>query len=191
LRPAARLPVAVAVTIAFGSSAYAGISAALESYAPGSLSLLRMAAASVVLALWAAVSRVRLPDVRDLSAVAFAGLLAFGLYNVTLSYGQQTTTADSASLLIASIPLVTVLLAAAFLRERLYARGWTGILVGFFGVALISFGEGGGIGLDPGALLVLLAAASASVYFTFQKPYLEKYGSLAFTAYAVWAGTLW
>jgi drug/metabolite transporter (DMT)-like permease len=35
---------------------------------------------------------------------------------------------------------------------------------------------------------VLLAAVSASVYFAFQKPYLEKYGALPFTAYAIWAG---
>lgn len=64
-------------------------------------------------------------------------------------------------------------------------------MVGFLGVALISSGAGGEMGFDPGALLVLLAAASASVYFAFQKPYLEKYGSLTFTSYAVWAGALW
>ncbi|HKZ27790.1 MAG TPA: DMT family transporter, partial [Rubrobacteraceae bacterium] len=29
-----------------------------------------------------------------------------------------------------------------------------------------------------------------SVYFVFQKPYLAKYGALAFTTYAIWAGTL-
>jgi hypothetical protein len=39
-------------------------------------------------------------------------------------------------------------------------------------------------------LLILLAAISGSVYFSFQKPYLEKYGSIAFTAYAVWAGAI-
>jgi drug/metabolite transporter (DMT)-like permease len=46
------------------------------------------------------------------------------------------------------------------------------------------------LGLNAGALLVLLAAISGSVYFSFQKPYLEKYGSIAFTAYAVWAGAV-
>jgi drug/metabolite transporter (DMT)-like permease len=55
-------------------------------------------------------------------------------------------------------------------------------------MALITLGEGGGFGINAGALLVLLAAVSASVYFAFQKPYLEKYGALPFTAYAIWAG---
>jgi drug/metabolite transporter (DMT)-like permease len=62
--------------------------------------------------------------------------------------------------------------------------------VGFSGIALITLGEGGGFGINAGALLVLLAALSASVYFAFQKPYLEEYGSLPFTAYAIWAGAL-
>ena len=63
-------------------------------------------------------------------------------------------------------------------------------MVSFLGVALISFGKGEGFGADPGALLVLLAALSASVYFALQKPYLERYGAFEFTTYAIWAGTL-
>ncbi len=60
----------------------------------------------------------------------------------------------------------------------------------FLGVATISFAEGEGFGIDPGALLVLLAALSTSAYFALQKPYLKRYGAFEFTAYAVWAGTL-
>ena len=57
------------------------------------------------------------------------------------------------------------------------------------GIALISLGEGRGFGVEPGALLVLLAALSTSAYFALQKPYLKRYGSFELTAYAVWAGT--
>ena len=39
-------------------------------------------------------------------------------------------------------------------------------------------------------VLVLLAALSTSVYLARQKPYLERYGAFEFTAYAIWAGTL-
>lgn len=130
------------------------------------------------------------PEARDLPAALLAGLFAFALYNVALNYGQITASAGAASLIIASIPIFTALLAAAFLGERLDGRGWAGIVVGFFGVALITFGEGGNFGVDAGALYVLLAAISGSVYFAFQKPYVEKYGSLTFTTYAIWAGTL-
>ena len=186
----ARLLAAVAAAVLFGASAYAAIGDALGSYSPGPLALFRMLVASVALAVYAAFSRMRLPRRRDLPAVALAGLFAFAIYNVALNYGQLTASAGSASLIIASIPIFTALLATTFLGERLDATGWSGIAVGFCGVALITIGEGGGFGVNAGALLVLLAAFSASVYFAFQKPYLEEYGSLPFTAYAIWAGAL-
>ena len=181
---------AVAAAVIFGASAYAAIGAGLASYSPGPLALMRMLFASVVLVLYAVPGRLRLPEARDLPAALLAGLFAFALYNVALNYGQITASAGAASLIIASIPIFTALLAAAFLGERLDGRGWAGIVVGFLGVALITFGEGGGFGVDAGALYVLLAAISGSVYFAFQKPYVEKYGSLTFTAYAIWAGTI-
>ena len=186
----ARLLAAVAAAIFFGASAYAAIGDALGAYSPGPLALLRMLVASAVLAVYATISRMGLPEARDLPAVALAGLFAFALYNLALNSGQVTASAGVASLIIASIPIFTALLAAAFLGERLDTLGWSGIAVGFVGVSLITVGEGGGFGINPGALLVLLAAISASVYFAFQKPYLEKYGSLRFTAYAIWAGAL-
>jgi drug/metabolite transporter (DMT)-like permease len=185
-----RLLAAVAAAVFFGASAYAAIGDALGWYSPGPLALFRMLVASAALALYAAFSRMRLPRRQDLPAVALAGLLAFALYNVALNYGQLTASAGAASLIIASIPIFTALLAVAFLGERPDALGWSGIAVGFCGMALITVGEGGGFGVNAGALLVLLAALSASVYFAFQKPYLEKYGSLPFTAYAIWAGAL-
>src|SRR5215216_1004150 len=186
----ARLLVAVAAAVIFGASAYAAIGAGLASYSPGPLALLRMLFASVILVLYAVPGRLRLPEARVLPVALLAGLFAFALYNVAMNYGQITASAGAASLIIASIPIFTALLAAAFLGERLDGRGWAGIVVGFLGVALITFGEGGGFGVDAGALYVLLAAISGSVYFAFQKPYVEKYGSLTFTAYAIWAGTI-
>jgi len=185
-----RLLLAVAAAVIFGASAYAAIGAGLASYSPGPLALMRMLFASVILVLYAVPGRLRLPEARVLPVALLAGLFAFALYNVALNYGQITASAGAASLIIASIPIFTALLAAAFLGERLDGRGWAGIVVGFLGVALITFGEGGGFGVDAGALYVLLAAISGSVYFAFQKPYVEKYGSLTFTAYAIWAGTI-
>ena len=188
--PDTRLLASVVAAVVFGASAYAAIGASLASYSPAPLALLRMLVASASLALYAAFSGMRLPGVRDLPAVALAGLFAFALDNVALNYGQLTASAGAASLIIASIPIFTALLAVGFLGERLGVLGWSGITVGFLGMALITLGEGGGFGINVGALLVLLAAVSASVYFAFQKPYLEKYGELPFTAYAIWAGAI-
>jgi drug/metabolite transporter (DMT)-like permease len=180
------------VVIAFlAASVYSGIGAGLEAYGPGPLSLLHLLAASAALGIYALLSRsVRLPTVRDLPGAALSGLLGFGLYNAALAYGQTTVSAGTAGLLHASVPVFTALLAVAFLGERLGGLAWAGIAVSFSGAALISLGEGGGLRFDAGALLVLLSAISASLYFVVQKPYLERYGALEFTAYSIWTGTL-
>ena len=166
----ARLSIAVVAAVFFAASAFPGISAGLEGYSPGHLALLRFLVASIVLAIYAVFSGIRLPAARDLPAVALAGFLAFSAYNVLLGYGQTSVPAGTASLLIASIPAFTALWAVAFLQERLGARGWAGIMVSFLGVALISFGKGEGFGGDPGALLVLLAAPVAEVFDAVYNP---------------------
>jgi len=101
-----------------------------------------MLVASAAAGLYAASSGMRLPEARDLPAVALAGLLAFAISSVALIQGQLTASAGTASMIVASIPLFTSLLAVAFLGERLGAGGWSGVAVGFCGVALITLGEG-------------------------------------------------
>lgn len=181
---------ALAATVVFWASAFAGIRAGLGAYGPGEIALFRFLVASVVLGGLALLRRTRLPEWRDVPAVFLAGFLAFTLYHVTLNYGEVTVGAGSASVLINTAPIFTALLAVAFLGERLRVLGWVGMAVSFFGAALISIGESEGFGLSPRAFLILIAALSSSIYFVIQKPYLRKYGALAFTTYAVWAGAL-
>jgi len=181
---------ALAATVVFWASAFAGIRVGLDDYGPGQIALFRFAVASVVLGVFALTTRMGLPERRDLPAVFLAGFLAFTVYHVALNYGELVVAAGAASVLINTAPLFTALLAVLFLGERLRILGWVGMAVSFFGAALISAGEGEGFGLAPQALLILLGALSSSIYFVFQKPYLQKYGALVFTTYAVWAGTL-
>lgn len=181
---------ALAATVVFWASAFAGIRAGLGAYGPGEIALFRFLVASVVLGAIALATRMRPPEWRDLPAVFLAGFLAFTVYHLALNYGEVAVGAGSASVLINTAPIFTALLAVAFLGERLRPLGWVGMAVSFSGAALISLGEGRGFGLAPQAFLILLAALSSSVYFVIQKPYLRKYGALAFTTYAVWAGSL-
>lgn len=184
-----RTLIALGVTLVFWASAFAGIGAGLKAYAPKYLILFRFLVASTVLAGYALLTRMRLPEKRDLPAILFLGFLGITVYHIALVYGQVTVTAGAASLLIASGPIFTALLAKVFLGERLRAWGWLGILVSLLGVILIALGEGKGVRFDPGAFLILLSAFSTSLYFVFQKPLLKKYSALEFTSYAIWAGT--
>lgn len=185
-----RITVSLGLTILVWASAFAGIRAGLEAYDPGQVALLRLLVASAALAVYAAWVRMRMPEARDLPMIALGGFLAFAVYHLALNYGELTVSSGPAAILVNTAPIFTALLATAFLGERLRVWGWTGMIVSFFGAALIGLGEGGGLRLAPGTFLILISAISVSVYIVVQKPYLRKYGPLAFTTYAVWAGTL-
>jgi len=88
------------------------------------------------------------------------------------------------------------LLGAFFLRERLGARGWVGIIASFAGVGVITLeqagglgglvlgggGGGGGAALAWPALAVLGASVASAVYSLGQKPYLRRDSALATAA---------
>ena len=181
---------ALVVTVVFWASSYASIRVGLEEYGPGQVALFRLGAASVVLAVYAALTRMRMPDLRDLPAIAGLGFLAFAFYHAALNYGELTVASGPAGVLIATAPVITALLAVLFLGESLRALGWAGMGLSFVGAAVISLDEGRGFSFDGGAVSILLAALCVSVYFVLQKPFLRKYGALAFTTYAIWAGTV-
>lgn len=185
-----RVVFALAATVVIWASAFAGIRAGLEGYSAGHLALLRFLVASGLLVTYAVVTRMPLPAWRDLPAVLIGGFLGFTVYHVGLSFGEVTVESGPASVLIASVPVFTAILAVIFLRERLGTLGWIGTGLSFSGVVLISTGEAGTLALEPGAFPILLAAISEAMFFVFQKPYLDKYGSLRFTTYAIWGGTL-
>jgi drug/metabolite transporter (DMT)-like permease len=181
---------AVIVALLFWASAFAGIRVGLESYGPGEVALLRFGTASVALLIYATLTRMRLPRRRDLPVIVLAGLFGITIYHVALNFGEQTVSAGAAALLISSVPIFTAILSAVWLRERVTVWGWVGIVISFLGVALISFGDEGGVAFDPGALIILLAALSAAVYMVISKRPLGRYGAVEFTTYAIWAGTV-
>ena len=180
----------MALTLVLWASAFAAIRAGLTDYGPGALALLRFLVASGVLAIYAIITKMPLPEKKDLPFILFAGILGFTGYHVPLNFGEQTVSAGAASLLISTVPIFTSLIAVLFAGEQLSRWGWAGIFISFCGAAAISLGESGGFQLSAGALFVLLAAFCESIYFVIQKPYLSKYGALRFTTYAIWAGTL-
>ncbi len=184
-----RARLALAVSLILWASAFAGIRAGLRAYNPGQLAVLRFVIASIVLAIYASIAHFRRPQLRDLPGLLVSGLIGISFYNLALNYGETRVSAGAASLLIASVPIWTAIFAIA-IGERLTLRGWSGVLMSFAGVGLISNGEGGGLRFSPQALIILAAAITSAIYMVQQKSFLERYSALEFTAYSVWAGTL-
>lgn len=185
-----RLLAAHGISLLLWASAFAGIRVGLVAYSPEHLSLLRFLVGSIFLGVLALVFRIRLPHPKDVPGLLLLGFLGFTIYHTALNYGELTVSAGVASLFVSTTPIFSALLALLFYRERFGARGWAGAWISLLGVVICSIGTAEGLAITNGILFILLAAVSESIYFAFQKPYVEKYGVLAFTAYTLWAGTL-
>ena len=187
-----RAVVAAMATVVVWSSAFAGISVVLGQgvLAAGQVALLRFLVASATMGVAAIVTRMRMPKREDLGRIALAALFGITFYHLGFTFGETRVSAGAASLIVASGPIWTALMAIAFLGERLNKWGWAGVALAFSGVAAISFGEGGGFHLEPMALLILGASISTAIYFVLSKKPLRTYSSLEFTSYTIWFGTV-
>lgn len=177
-------------TVILWGSSFPGFRAALESYTPGPLLLLRFSIASVALILFARLTRMRMPPLSDVPRLAGLGMIGVTICQLSLVYGEQTVSAGTASFLMALVPIFTALLAAVVLGERLSLNGWLGIAVALVGTSVLIAGQGETVDITTGAALVVLAALSEAVYFVLQKPFLRRYSGLELATYTLWAATL-
>lgn len=188
---APRTLLALLLVALFWGSAFPGIKLGLAGLSAGHLTLLRHLVASLALLLFLLAGRRRLrPEARDLPTFLLLGLLGIAIYHTALNYGEVQVAAGAASLIIATAPAFTAVIAYALLGERLGTLGVLGIGTAFAGVALIVLGTSGEVTLNPYALLILLSAVVTAFYAVMQKPLLRRYHPLELTAFVTWAGTV-
>jgi drug/metabolite transporter (DMT)-like permease len=171
------------------ASAFVAIRAAIDEIPPLSLAIVRYMIASAVLAAAMAAGKTSVPRRDAWPRLAVVGFLGIAVYNVALNIGLRSTDAGSASFLVNTAPIFSVIFAALLLGESIPRPVRVGILFGFLGVTLLILGQGHGFTLRPAALVVLLAAVAQSLYFIVQKPLLVYYSALQVVSLAVWIGT--
>ena len=98
-----RIIMAIITTLIFWASAFAGIRVGLKAYSPENLVLFRFLTASIVLLVYAIITRMPLPERKDLPAIFFLGFIGITVYHLALTFGELKVTAGSTSLLIAWI----------------------------------------------------------------------------------------
>jgi drug/metabolite transporter (DMT)-like permease len=185
-----RSALALGITLILNASSYPGIRAALSYYHPVHLILLRFLTASSFLLIYAIITKMRLPDRKDIPGILALGFIGLSMNQLFISYGEVNVTAGVASLLVSSSPVFSAIFASFLLNEKLEKIGWIGIATSFFGVSLVALGSGGGFQFHPGEILIIAAAVTNGIFYVYQKPYFKKYTTQEFPTYAIWAGTL-
>lgn len=118
------------------------------------------------------------------------GTLVLGADFLFADLGLARTSASSGSLLLAAEPSLSVLLAVAFLRERLSVRTTLALVVGL-GSALVAVGPTvDHAATTAGNLLVLAAVLVAAVFVVATRRYSDGENGLAASAWQTTGGAL-
>jgi drug/metabolite transporter (DMT)-like permease len=126
----------------------------------------------------------------DWRLFVLAGLTGYTLYQLGFILGLSRTSPFSSSLLIAMVPLFTVLILAV-MGEATPLQGWVGLGVALVGVALFLLDKrGASTGTLLGDVLSIGAAVSFAVYGIITRPLVRKYPAETYTAWSVLAGTV-
>lgn len=191
MRPEVRAVAAALITVLLWASAFPIIRVALRSFEPVPLAALRFAVAAIPMIAWLLWRRPPLPSFRDLARLLACAGIGIALYNVLLNTGQRTVSAGAASFIVNTAPVITALLASAFLGERFRVWAWTGTAISFAGIALIAREQAGGLSFGAGAFQVLSAAVCTATFFTLQRPLVARYGAKLCAAAVVLLGAMW
>lgn len=169
------------------------VKTAVEVVPPVTFAFVRFGGAALLLLLLARLieGSLRMPA-RDLVAVLLLGTIGFGIYQILWTTALIHTAAGTSSLLIATAPIFTMLLAGLIGTDTLTLPKGLGALVSFVGVGLI-VAAGSGLELGSGLLgdaMTLAAAVLWGIYMSFGAPFLRRHSPLLTTAWAMVGGSI-
>lgn len=177
------------VTILFWSLAYVLTRLTLQYFSAFSLGFLRYLVASCTLLIVAVLTKMQLPRRADLVWFFVSGGVGFFFYMIAFNQGQATVTAATGSVVIATVPVITALMARFVYREKLRAFQWAAILIELVGVTVLTL-MNSVFSVNTGLLWLFLAAVALSVYNLIQRQLTKNYTALQTSTYSIFFGTL-
>lgn len=151
---------AFALAVTLGGANFVAVRFSNEELAPFWGAGLRFALAALLFVLIVVALRLPWPRGRVLMLTIGYGTLAFAVTYALMYWALVRVTAGVATIVLAAVPLVTLLLAVALRLERLSGRGVAGSLLALGGITWMTRGPGPVV-LPLSALIVLGAAAIA------------------------------
>ncbi|MBN2609941.1 MAG: DMT family transporter [Bacteroidales bacterium] len=158
---------------------------AYPAVSPIALVTLRLLIAVVLLFIIVKVAKrldpIKAKDIPEFLLLAFFEPLVYFLGE---SYGLKYVSSTLASLIIATIPLITPFAAHYFFKEKLSKGNYLGIIISVIGVALIIQTDQGNYGSTPlGVSLMMLAVVSTIGFSVYVKKLSPKYNTLTIVFY--------
>lgn len=192
------IAILVLLNVIWGGT-YVASKVAMAEFQPITLAFVRFAAASLIMVpfLLAGYRKIRLGK-KDLLACSALGAIGFTLAYIFQNIGVKMTKTMNAAIEISSEPVMMIILAAVFLKEKITGRIAGGVVLSTIGVLVIILpAETGGSGASAaggqsiiGDALVLLSALCCALYTIIGNEAIKRLPSFVVTSYAVITGTI-
>jgi len=181
--------------IIFWAFAFPFIKIGLEELNPINLTIMRLFTVCAIFLLIRLVIPKKFSPLhkKDILPLFLLGFLGIVIYHLGLNYGELYISASAASLIIATIPVFTMIFATVFLREKITKKIAVGIPLSLSGVVIISLTGSADpfeINYISAAVAVLISALVGAGYTIAGKKLLERYSALSLTIYAFLFGCL-
>lgn len=154
---------------------------ALLSFSPISLTTFRMVGAAAAFWMLSIFCKQEHVDHRDMLKIFFASLFALVFNQGVFIFGLSLTSPIDASIVTTTLPIVTMMVAAIYLKEPITNKKVIGIFVGAMGALLLilsSQAANDGNGSIIGDLLCLVAQISFAIYLTVFKGLTQQYSAV-------------
>jgi aryl-alcohol dehydrogenase-like predicted oxidoreductase/drug/metabolite transporter (DMT)-like permease len=186
---------ALAASLLFGASVVA-VRVAVRDIPPITLAVIRFGLGAAVLIGGLALIRPELVQVgwRRLRFIALLGAIVFSVFPLTFNAGLQYTQASRGALMLATMPIWSMVLARFLVGERLVARQMLGIWLSLGGVMIAMAERGLDVDSNGRALLgdglVLVTAFCGALYGVLAQRAFRREHALTVVSYAMLIGTI-
>ncbi|RQH07759.1 EamA family transporter [Paraburkholderia dinghuensis] len=150
-----RVTLSLAVVYFVWGSTYLGVHVALESFPPLLLSGSRNLLAGIGLFVFAMRRRPARPTLLQVRNAGVVGAVLVGFSGGMLAYGMRTVGTGTAAIIVATVPLFAMVIAAAT-GHHIARAEWGAVALGLVGIGVLS--HGGTTGTAGGSLAVLCGA---------------------------------
>ena len=154
---------------------------ALQEFSPISVTTFRMVGAAAAFWILSMFCKQEHVNHQDMLKIFFASLFALVFNQGVFIFGLSMTSPIDASIVTTTLPIVTMVVAAIYLKEPITNKKVLGIFVGAMGaLILIMSSQAGsnGNGSLIGDLLCLVAQISFSIYLTVFKGLSQRYSAV-------------
>ncbi|MEA4870343.1 MAG: EamA family transporter [Christensenella sp.] len=175
------------------SSSFVAIKVAYETFPPITLGAARFAVAALILgALTLLPGNRRKLERTDILSVAVSGLLGITVYAVLQNIAMQWTSASNATLIIASYPIITVLLETLIYKVKLNPFKVVGIIIAIAGVVVLSYRKQEERQQNEllGILMLIVAGVAWAFYNFLTKKVVNKYPPISLLFYQTLFGAI-